>query len=407
MGQRRLIYTVNIGGYDSVLPIKNKEKDVDYVLFTDNKKEKVSGWRSVFVANKGDNQRQSREIKINVHKFIDNFDVCLYIDASYVIRRPLTAYIDRFFNGGALFHKHGSRSCLFDEAEVVIEKKIDTFENIAPQMRKYSAAGMPKQFGLTQNGFFIRDRSMDKFFELWYDEIRSGSYRDQLSLPWIVYKYSGKYKVKSIDPIAFQSYLVNGPHVKKRQTASRGKMSTPKVWYFTPGRGDKNLGQAYNDHCELVPDGDWICIMDGDVLFLNPFWSKQIEDIIIKHGNKYPLISCLTNRLGLEYQLPYGFSEDPNILNHAEIADRHFEEFYDVVDPSPKPTAGLFMLFPKTTWDIVKFQPGLASGEVFVDWAFSSTVMKKLGKLGIAKGLYLFHFYRFNRKHKRDINHLL
>lgn len=401
-----LIYTVNLGNYDTVKPAL-PEIGVKYILFTDDKKYKVNGWDSVYIKPKTDKLRQSREIKINVHKFIkEDFDFYIYIDANYTILKSLFTYAKRYYTGGFLAHKHPSRNCLFDESTRVIEKNIDHKDVIIPQIRRYIAAGMPKRFGLTENGFFIRDSSLNDFCEKWYDEVEKGSYRDQISLAYCVFKY--KPRINAMNNNYFNGYLQLRPHIGLRDLGNVPKaVSAPKVWYFTPGRGDKDLGSAYNDCCELVPDNDWICLMDGDVMFLNPFWSKQIEDIISLHGYKYPLISCVTNRLGLEWQLPFGFSEDPDILNHAKIADDLFDKKYSEVIPSPQPTAGLFMLFPKTTWNRVKFKPGLASETIFVDWDFSSRVMENIGKIGIATGLYLFHFYRLNRKSKKDIQHLL
>lgn len=67
--------------------------------------------------------------------------------------------------------------------------------------------------------------------------------------------------------------------------------------------------------------------------------------------------------------------------------------------------AGVMMLFPKSVWQKVgKFPEGGISikGE-FVDYHFSRAV-GKIGKLGIAEGVYLFHAYRMDavdtRTHK-------
>ena len=400
-----LVYTVNLGNYDCLDPPAHVCNGFDYVQFNCDGQE-VRGWQTMVVEPKADAQRQSREIKINIHKFEPNYDVYIYMDASAQILKPLSEYLNRYFKGGVLLHRHGLRACTYQEARKVIDCGIDTKETVGRQMTRYKAAGLPVNYGLFENGFFIRDQSINDLFEKWYDEIEKGSYRDQLSLPYCLYKYRAS--ISALNSSYKRRYIKFKAHEKAKANPLGPPITgeAPKVWYFTPGRGNKDLGTAYNDHCALVPDGDWICIMDGDVIFLNPFWSKQIEDIITKHGARFPLISCLTNRLGLKWQLPYGFSEDPNILNHAKIADRHYADHYDEVTTSPEPTAGLFMLFPKSTWDKVKFLPGLTNGGTFVDWSFSDAVMRTLGKIGIAKGIYIFHFYRFNRKSKRDIDHL-
>lgn len=402
-----LVYTVNLGAYDSPERPGVVDKGFDYLCITDSKKP-VPGWDSLTVELGDDILRQSRDIKINIHKYVDGYDVYVYIDGNGRILRSILEYMKRYYKGGILFQTHYARNCTYQEANKVISLGFDTKETVAAQMYKYQRSGLPRNNGLYENGFLIRDNSANEFCERWYDEILAGSYRDQLSLPYCIFKERPP-KMTIVNGSYKRRYISFKPHgaPKRMPIAPESSAEPPKVWYFTPGRGDKNLGRAYNDHCALVPDGDWICIMDGDVIFLNPFWSKQIEDIIILNGMKYPLISCVTNRLGLKWQLPYGFSEDPNILNHAKIADEHFDKYYAEVVPSTKETAGLFMLFPKSTWDKVKFEPGLTNGGNFVDFTFANAVLKKLGKIGIAKGLYLFHFYRFNRKSKRDINHLL
>lgn len=403
----KLIYTVNLNGYDTLKPVLHKESAFDYIVFTDDPKLKVHGWKTVVVKKKKDHLKFSRELKINIHKFVAGYSMYIYIDANFTVNKPLGEYAARYFKGGLLVHKHGVRDCIYQEALEVEKIGSESKEILYPQMREYSRQGMPKNFGLTRNGFFIRDNSVNGFMEKWYAEIEKHSYRDQISLPYVIWKYRPS-NLYIIEPIFMKRYLILNAHKTSRTLVKNGKKQTaPRVWYFTPGRGDKNLGQSYNDHCALAGPDDWICVRDGDTIFLNPYWPKQIEDIIIKHGDRYPLISCYTNRLGLEWQLPYGFSENSDILHHTKLADKHYQEFYDEVITSPRETAGLFMLFPKSTWDKVKFEPGLTNGGTFIDWAFANAVMTKLGRIGIAKGIYLFHFYRFNRKNKRDYEHLL
>lgn len=395
-GYKKVIYTVNLGDYDEVKPI---ESEFDCLLITDNPEAKVKGWETVFVEPKEDILKQSRELKINIHKFV-NAELYIYIDANYELLRDINPYLDRHFKGGLTVSQHPARDCIYYEARKVLELKKESFNVVDKQMRQYQREGLKMHYGLFEGGFVIRDNSVNKFCEKWFNEVEKHSYRDQLSLPYAIWKY--KPTIKAVMPHYKRDFLKL--HTRKPKPV---EAPTPRVWYFTPGRGDKNLGQSYNDHCEAVPEGDWICIRDGDTMFLNPYWPKQIEDIIKKHGKDYPLISCVTNRLGLEWQLPNGFSEDPNVLNHAKIADELYENEYDTVEKSPRPTAGLFMLFPKRTWNRIKFAQGLTGKGKFIDWQFSEAVQRKFGKIGIAKGLYLFHFYRFNRKSKRDIEHLI
>lgn len=185
-------------------------------------------------------------------------------------------------------------------------------------------------------------------------------------------------------------------------------METPNIYKFVPGAGDKNLGREINKHCEIVPnDDDWILILDNDTCFLHPFIDKQLEDIITKHGKNYDIFSCMTNRLGLAYQLPYGLMVESNILKLHEIAERHFRDFYDEVIPCTvrQPTAGLFTLFQKKTWKKIKYQEGLVSGG-FIDWRFSISHLRKGARIGICKGIFMFHYYRMHQANWKEHEHL-
>lgn len=184
-------------------------------------------------------------------------------------------------------------------------------------------------------------------------------------------------------------------------------MSKIKIWYFSPGCGKKELGQRLNQHCELVPDGeDWICIRDNDVAFLTPHINKQIEDIVEKHGKDFHLFSCVTNRLGLSHQMPYGLMAETNILNLREISEHHFNNHYDEVENSISPTAGLFMLFQKKTWKNNNFIDGICENGLFVDHQFSSRILRNGGKIGICKGIFAFHYYRLHQKNPLEHQHL-
>lgn len=179
-----------------------------------------------------------------------------------------------------------------------------------------------------------------------------------------------------------------------------------KVWYSNPYSTEKNIGKALNDFCENVPDGDWICLQDGDILYLTSDWGKQIEDVIKKHGQNYGLMGCMTNRLGRAIQRIGDMDSNHDILKHYDTAvkmsKQHWAEVEDIT--KKKYIAGMFMLFPKSLWKKVKFRENTAS----FDDHFSKDVLKKGYKLGLMKGLYVYHLYRaWSSNPSKDRAHLL
>lgn len=163
------------------------------------------------------------------------------------------------------------------------------------------------------------------------------------------------------------------------------------IWYANPGRADKNIGRAYNEFCAIVPDGDWIAIQDQDALFWPELTLGQVESIVAEKGQDYALLGAVTNRLASTYQRPFPEDFDNiDIMHHRGRAEQVYREKYGVVGGKNKPIAGLFMLFPKSTWNRVKF----AENCIFADKIFCQNVLAKVGRIGVMQGVYVYHWYR-------------
>lgn len=167
---------------------------------------------------------------------------------------------------------------------------------------------------------------------------------------------------------------------------------------------EKNFGRAINERCAIVSDNDWICLTDGDMLFLTPDWGKQIAEVIQKHD--YSLYGCVTNRLAMPTQRHNGeFSNNHDMLYHYQIAkQRESERWAEVTDiTSERVIAGMFMLFPKALWNKIKFQ----EKTLHFDSLFSKAVVAQGGRLGLIEGLYAYHFYRgWSDNPRFEVSHL-
>lgn len=179
-----------------------------------------------------------------------------------------------------------------------------------------------------------------------------------------------------------------------------------RVFYSNPYDTDGNIGRGLNEFCEIVPDDAWICLQDGDITYLTPKWGKQIEDVVRMHGDNYGLIGCVTNRLGRNIQRVGDINGHHDMLRHAQLAkeieENHWGEVEDITDK--KYIAGMFMLFPKKVWKKVG---GFPENNIAFDDAFSKAVRKKGYRLGLMKGLYVYHLYRiWSDNPSKDRQHL-
>jgi len=179
-----------------------------------------------------------------------------------------------------------------------------------------------------------------------------------------------------------------------------------KTHFIAPYSIEKNFGKAINVQVSLIPDEDWVAVLDGDAMFLTPDWGQQVSDVVNKYHNKYSLIGCMTNRLGRNIQRHKGeFSNNFDIKHHYDIAVSLRDENYGIVKDitDRKKIAGMFMLFPKSLWNTIKFEENTSN----FDDLFSAAVIKNKGRLGLMTGLYMFHCYRiWSDRPKWDDEHL-
>lgn len=180
------------------------------------------------------------------------------------------------------------------------------------------------------------------------------------------------------------------------------------IQYFTPYSLEKNLGKAYNEAVNLLPnDEDWACLLDGDTSFLCPNYGVQIAAIIKKYENnsEIGLFTCVTNRTNNPYQRLNGvLSENADMKHHLELAKEIQKEYYDNIIEIPRTISGHLMLFKKKVWASVGgFDEG---GILKVDNKFSRKILLSNRKIYLMRGVYIFHVYRLLTG-KKDKSHLL
>ncbi|CAL1518186.1 glycosyltransferase domain-containing protein [Chitinophaga sp. MM2321] len=387
---RRCVYTVILGDYDEPKPIPIRTPGFDYILFTDNDRIVAPGWQVRIIAKCENVQRKQREIKILAHKYLPDYNFTIYLDGSTAIRRDIGHLVKSYFRGGMLLKRHPSRDCVYQEGLRCIEINKAPVLAIEGQLEAYKNEGIPAKMGLYETGIILRDNNpeVNAVCEAWWKELFKTCNRDQISLPVVMRRMNFTPSV-----IPFNIAHIYIKVMQHKATVPEIKPMKPRVWYLTPFSTEKDIGGEYNAQIARVPQDDWVCIRDGDTIFLTPDnqWGKQIEDIVQAATGKYDLIGCITNRLRATTQLYKNeFSNDHNMLNHGKIAKELYEANYDSIKQNKGPVAGLFLLFPRRTWDKVKFREKCDT----FDTHFGKELIKKGGKIGIAEGVYLYHWYR-------------
>lgn len=380
------IYTVLTGAYDLPKPSRTRVSGASYFVVTDDPALQMPGYKQIIINSGDDPIKAQRKAKIYPYDLMPGFDVYVYFDASYEVKTNISGLI-ALFKGGFGVKRHKTRNCIYQEGRKIIELKKATPEAVNEQLSAYRELGIPENYGVQETGILLRDASEQTkaLCAAWWAEVERYTHRDQLGLPAAIFK-------TSIQPVYLRNHIMDSffrlhPHAVKKVFGS----VRPRVWYLRPFASDMNIGGEYNAQCALIPDGDWICIEDRDTMDLHPHSGRQIEDVILQHGDKYDLFGCITNRLGSGTQCYNGeASNDFNLMNHYAIAKDLHEKKYGQVRELNQPIAGMFMLFRKSTWNKVKFDINI----IYFDTQFGKKILRAGGKIALMEGVYRFHSYR-------------
>jgi hypothetical protein len=191
---RRAVYTVLVGGFDSILPPVQIEPELDYIAFVDTPQELPAPWQGRSLASRERNTRiTARWHKLHPHRLLPEHDQSLYVDANIMIKGRINAVFDQALGESPLaLFRHPVRDCVYEEAEVVKRLRYDDAAIVDAQMAFYRAHGLPIRAGLHFGGVLFRrhnDPQLIKLLEDWWRQLKIFSQRDQLSLTFMLRRH--------------------------------------------------------------------------------------------------------------------------------------------------------------------------------------------------------------------------
>ena len=166
-----LIYTANIGGYDSPKAIHVREEGIDYQTFTDGESTSTN---PLFDA---------RNIKVMTPHIVPGYDWYLWLDATMQIKAPLMPLIEKLLASPHDFaaFKHNEWSCSYKEIQACIERKKDDPYKLLRARALLEREKLPKNFGQLASGILWR-RNTDAVREHagnWWRDMQAFTMRDQ------------------------------------------------------------------------------------------------------------------------------------------------------------------------------------------------------------------------------------
>ena len=194
---KKVIYTCITGGYDSIIEPQQISDGFDYVCFTDDKSMKSNIWdiRPLPKETEGLSQvKKQRYVKINPHLLLNEYDISIWVDGNVTIKSDLNKFVSENVvdNCSVYVPKHPQRNCIYAEEKAVLKMGKDKIDRTRPQIDRYRKEGFPENYGLLQSNILLRkhnEQDCIKLMEEWFNELKNGSHRDQLSFNYAAWKH--------------------------------------------------------------------------------------------------------------------------------------------------------------------------------------------------------------------------
>ena len=196
---RTVVYACTRLDYDQIFSPVAPTPGVEFVLFADRRPRLVRGWRwrpLPEAARSLSPTLANRYAKFFPERILPEAEISVYVDANTLILSDLTPLIAEFAASGAdigLF-RHRERASLAEELafgrQVGKIPAADAAKGEA-QLAHYREAGLPPDVALTENAIIFRRHgrpALGPAMELWWAQLEEFTKRDQLSLPYVLFR---------------------------------------------------------------------------------------------------------------------------------------------------------------------------------------------------------------------------
>lgn len=190
-----IVYTAIFGDIGDQLHKPEKTGKIEYVAFVDQVKAGRSthnGWmlrepRWV----RPDKRKQARQHKCLAHELFPDASYVLWVDGCLTPRQDVRQMVEYLLNEHDLaMFEHMERNCVYQEVEACLRLKKDVPQLMRDQVARYRGENYPYNNGLAETTAVLRRNTpkIQEFNRLWWEEIRNGSVRDQLSVDYVCWK---------------------------------------------------------------------------------------------------------------------------------------------------------------------------------------------------------------------------
>ncbi len=193
-----VVYTCVVGEYDTIKEPLYINPNIDYIVVTDLDVREDSAWRKIDIANlklpsNMTASQKNRYVKMHPHLIFPEYEYSIYIDGSIRVVADIIPLV--YSMGTACFlgmHNHPVRRKISTECNAVLFSKKNVDEKILKkQVSNYYKQGYDDSYGILEGTVIVRKHNNPECIDLmndWWDEMKTYPTRDQISLPYVLWK---------------------------------------------------------------------------------------------------------------------------------------------------------------------------------------------------------------------------
>lgn len=194
-GKKIVVYTCITDGYDNVNEPYFLSDKIKYICYSD-KKIDSNIWEYRPLPAKLEiysSRDKNRYMKMHPMEFFEGYDYAIYIDGNVKIISDMSGLINALNNKiGLGMHLHVERDCIYKEGLICQLFRKGNYKKINAQLENYKREGFPEEYGMCECTIIISDINNEyakSILENWWKEyLYSLSGRDQLALPYVLWK---------------------------------------------------------------------------------------------------------------------------------------------------------------------------------------------------------------------------
>lgn len=136
-------------------------------------------------------RRLARYQKLNAHVLFPDVDASLWLDGTFTPNVDPGEFLEWALRAADIVtFKHHERVCVYQEYEACLRLRKDDPETMKAQLNRYYHERYPYFHGMACTNIVARKHTAEiaKFNETWWNELRRGSLRDQLSFNYSLWR---------------------------------------------------------------------------------------------------------------------------------------------------------------------------------------------------------------------------